>query len=313
MIGASGASSVRGFACGLTVSGAAYCWGFNGSWQLGNGTGVNASAPTPVAGGLQFASLAVGGAHACGLTAAGLAYCWGANTFGQLGTGAMQSSSTPVRVVGGLLFASLSAGAGHTCGVTAAGAAYCWGDNGDGQLGDGTTILSATPAPVAGGATFASVSGGNVHTCGVTTGGGGFCWGDNSRGQLGAGLTGGKAAVPVAVVSGLTFTTIVAGYAQTCGIAVGGAAYCWGDNYSGQLGTGAYVASPSPMLVTGGLAFTSLTAGGDVIFDGSSDAVVVGHTCGVTTGGLYCWGDNGNGKLGIPLNSAVPVKVVGQP
>ena len=318
VIGASGASSGQDFACGLTVSGAAYCWGSNGSGQLGIGGAVNASAPMPVAGGLQFTTLAVGGAHACGLTAAGLAYCWGANGYGQLGTGNGQSSSAPVRVVGGLLFVSLSAGSGHTCAVTAAGAAYCWGSNGYGQLGDGTaSVLSATPVPVAGGATFASVSAGAVHTCGVTTGGAGFCWGDNSSGQLGAGLTGGQSAVPVAVVGSLTFTTIVAGYTQTCGIAVGGAAHCWGDNGSGQLGTGAYVGSPSPMPVAGGLAFTSLTAGGDLIFGGSSSwgssSYVVAHTCGVTTGGLYCWGDNAYGKLGSPSGSAVPVKVVGQP
>ena len=318
VISASGASSGQDFACGLTVSGAAYCWGSNGSGQLGIGGPVNASAPMPVAGGLQFTTLAVGGAHACGLTAAGLAYCWGANGYGQLGTGNGQSSSAPVRVVGGLLFVSLSAGGGHTCAVTAAGAAYCWGSNGYGQLGDGTaSVLSATPVPVAGGATFASVSAGAVHTCGVTTGGAGFCWGDNSSGQLGAGLTGGQSAVPVAVVGSLTFTTIVAGYTQTCGIAVGGAAHCWGDNGSGQLGTGAYVGSPSPMPVAGGLAFTSLTAGGDLIFGGSSSwgssSYVVAHTCGVTTGGLYCWGDNAYGKLGSPVNSVVPVKVVGQP
>jgi alpha-tubulin suppressor-like RCC1 family protein len=317
-ISASGASSGQDFACGLTVSGAAYCWGSNGSGQLGIGGAVNASAPVPVAGGLQFTSLAVGGAHACALTAAGLAYCWGANGYGQLGTGNGQSSSAPVRVVGGLLFVSLSAGSGHTCALTAAGAAYCWGSNGYGQLGDGTaSVLSATPVPVAGGATFASVSAGAVHTCGVTTGGAGFCWGDNSSGQLGAGLTGGQSAVPVVVVGSLTFTTIVAGYTQTCGIAVSGAAHCWGDNGSGQLGTGSYVGSPSPMPVAGGLAFTSLTAGGDLIFGGSSSwgssSYVVAHTCGVTTGGLYCWGDNAYGKLGSPSGSAVPVKVVGQP
>jgi serine/threonine-protein kinase len=98
---------------------------------------------------------------------------------------------------------------------------------------------------------------------------------------------------------------------------VGGSAYCWGDNGTGQLGTGNYVASPSPLLVAGGLTFTSLTAGGDLIFGGSSyygsTSSVVGHSCGVTSGGVYCWGDDGYGKLGSPSGSAVPVKVVGQP
>jgi alpha-tubulin suppressor-like RCC1 family protein len=318
VVSASAASGGQDFACGLTMSGAAYCWGFGFSGQLGNGTYTNASAPVPVAGGLQFTTLTVGGAHACGLTSTGQAFCWGSNGSGQLGTGTAQSSATPVMVVGGLQFATISAGGGHTCAATAAGAAYCWGSNGNGQLGAGMGgAYSAAPVPVAGGATFTAVSAGNAHTCGVTTGGAGFCWGDNSGGQLGAGLTGGQSTVPAAVVGGLSFTTIVAGYTQTCGIAVGGAAFCWGDNGTGQLGTGSSVGSPSPVLVAGGLAFTSLTAGGDLVFSGSSYygsySSVVGHTCGVTTGGLYCWGDDGNGKLGIPGSSAVPVKVVGQP
>src|SRR6185295_15360420 len=49
-----------GHTCALTTSGAAYCWGYNGSGELGNGqTGIVNPTPVAVVGGLTFQSLAV--------------------------------------------------------------------------------------------------------------------------------------------------------------------------------------------------------------------------------------------------------------
>jgi alpha-tubulin suppressor-like RCC1 family protein len=84
--------------CGVTVNGAAYCWGLNSDGQLGDGTTTNRDAPVPVVGGLVFARIAVGDFFTCGVTAAGAAYCWGRNDWSQLGDGTTNSSSVPVRV-----------------------------------------------------------------------------------------------------------------------------------------------------------------------------------------------------------------------
>jgi alpha-tubulin suppressor-like RCC1 family protein len=107
------------------------------SLALGLGACGGGLTPTPVAGGLTFTSLAVGGFHTCGLTSGGAAYCWGLNDYGQLGDGTIGgppcnflgqcSRLTPTPVAGGLAFISLTVGAEHTCGLTSGGAAYCWG------------------------------------------------------------------------------------------------------------------------------------------------------------------------------------------
>ena len=191
--------------CGVTTAGAAYCWGWNGFGQLGNGTNTKSNVPVAVTGGLTFQSVSAGSIHSCGVTTAGAAYCWGNNGHGgQLGNGTNTKSNVPVAVTGGLTFQSVSAGSIHSCGVTTAGAAYCWGNNGHGgQLGNGTNTKSNVPVAVTGGLTFQSVSAGLQHSCGVTTAGTAYCWGENKHGRFGNG-TETNSNVPVLV--DLTFS-----------------------------------------------------------------------------------------------------------
>ena len=185
--GGSGAPD-RGYTCGVTAGGAAYCWGDNSAGQLGDGTTCcDGKIPVPVVGDVSFAAVSAGG-HTCAITATGAAHCWGDNSSGQLGDGTSTSRSSPALVMGGMSFTAVSAGGFHTCGVTAEGAAYCWGDNSSGQLGDGTRTSHTGPVPVAGGVSFAALSARGIgHTCGVTATGTAHCWGDNSSGQLGDG------------------------------------------------------------------------------------------------------------------------------
>jgi len=229
--------------CGLAVNGAAYCWGNNDAGQLGNGSTANSTVPTAVIGGLTFAVITSGHRHTCGVTTDGLAYCWGDNGAGQLGDGSTNSSLAPVAAAGGLSFTALSAAVLHTCGLTADGAAYCWGSSSTGSV----------PVAVPGGLRFSALAlGAGLHTgaqkaaslvvdtpaCGVTTSGAAYC-----------GLQAG--AVPTAVPGGLTFTSISASTEHTCGLAIDGAVYCWGDNTNGQLGTGTTTSSSTPLKVFG--------------------------------------------------------------
>jgi alpha-tubulin suppressor-like RCC1 family protein len=274
----------------------------------GNGGGPTAPAaptpPTPPATPttLTFASVSTGGAHTCALTASGAAYCWGRGESGQLGATAPTScpdigpcSLVPVAVTGGLSFRQVAAGGAHTCALTGDGSAYCWGSNTVGQLADGSTTSRTQPAPItATDLKFTTLDAGANHTCGATSSGWAWCWGANERGQLGDGTTTNRP-VPSAVfgaAGGPPFQLVVAGgfnIGHTCGLTTTGAAYCWGDNERGQLGTGTsdVAAHPSPAPVSGGLTFAALTAG------------LGRHTCGFTsTGAAYCWGENTFGALG---------------
>jgi alpha-tubulin suppressor-like RCC1 family protein len=235
--------------CGVTSTGAAYCWGFQRAGELGTGQAGSQPSPVVVAGGVSFAQISAGYYHTCGATAVGAAYCWGLNRAGQLGDGTVNDRSIPAAVTGALSFTAVSAGADHTCGVTDTGAAYCWGFNGNGELGDGTTIDRFTPVPVEGGLSFVSVTAGTAHSCGITDTGAAYCWGFNGAGELGDGTTV-DGLSPVPVTGGLTFTALSAGQFHTCGLGQE-TLYCWGDNIAGQLGDGTTTSSNVPVKVLG--------------------------------------------------------------
>jgi alpha-tubulin suppressor-like RCC1 family protein len=137
---------------------------------------------------------------------------------------------------------------------------------------------------------FVAVSAGRYHACAIDTIGRGWCWGDNSYGQAGsgAGVCALCKAGPAPLPTELRFTSISAGSSHTCGLIADGSAYCWGDNSSAQLGVGTVetcsnnrVCSPTPLAVSGGHRFKSITAGS-------------AGTCGITTDDvLKCWGYQG--------------------
>ena len=315
-----GISAGGTFACGITTAAAAYCWGNNYYGQLGIGTatgpqrcgGLSCSlSPLAVTGGLSFATLSpgAGSGFACGITTDHVGYCWGENSFGELGTGDRMFSASPVPIVGGLRFLGISAGAlqqrFYTCGVTTTNVARCWGNNYAGVLGIGSTMGgdSLRPVPVAGGLPFSAVSTGYNFACGVTTGGAAYCWGDNVYGELGIGtMTPSDTTTPTPVATALHFASVSAGYHSACGLTAAGAAYCWGWNYYGELGSGSSATLDSfPEPVAGGLTFTAISAGS-------------GFACGITTShAAYCWGLNNPGQLGngTTSNSATPVAVAG--
>lgn len=162
--------------CGLSEDGSVYCWGDNGSGELGDGSRTTRHAPALVAGSVSFTELSAGSSHVCGLADAGAVYCWGIAS----GYGGVGHSVVPVPMDTGQQFVSIAAGGPfYTCGVNASGDAFCWGNNARGALGIGTTIpRSPTPAAVAGNHNFALLS----PSCGIAAGGALWCWGAGATG-----------------------------------------------------------------------------------------------------------------------------------
>jgi alpha-tubulin suppressor-like RCC1 family protein len=142
----------RSQTCAVTTGDRAFCWGYGGNGEIGDGKTSVRFTPRAVAGRIRFADVRTGTGHTCGATTANLAYCWGANNDGQLGDSTGTTHLTPVAVAGGFSFARVTAaaGGGHSCGKTPAGAAYCWGNNSHGQLGDSTTTDRLSPVAVVG-------------------------------------------------------------------------------------------------------------------------------------------------------------------
>ncbi|CCH80023.1 exported hypothetical protein [Nostocoides japonicum T1-X7] len=253
--------------------------------------------------------ISAGAGHMCAVLVSGVAKCWGDNSSGELGNGTTTGSLVPVPVTGlGAGVASIGAGYDHTCAVLTTGAVKCWGDNYFGQLGNGaatggTSSASLVPVPVTGlVARAVSIIVGDDHTCAVLTTGAAECWGDNYYGELGNGTTT-TSSVPV-TVTGLDarITSIDAGSNHTCAVLTTGAAKCWGDNHSGELGNGTTTNSSVPVTVTG------LDAGVASISAGTA------KTCAVlTSGAARCWGSNDHGQLGngTTSDSSVPVTVTG--
>jgi len=104
--------------------------------------------------------------------------------------------------------------------------------------------------------------------------------------------------VGFSIRSVLLVTAASAGYFHACGIEVGGAAYCWGDNSAGQLGNPAPQMRTTPANVSGNISFRKIGAGRN-------------HSCGLSTDGrIYCWGDNGSFQLGsTTAGSNAPIAI----
>jgi alpha-tubulin suppressor-like RCC1 family protein len=102
----------------------------------------------------------------------------------------------------------------------------------------------------------------------------------------------------------LSFLQVSAGANHTCGITTLNQAYCWGVNFTGELGNGSFSAGATarPSAVTGGLHFREVRAGDN-------------FSCGLTTDNrAYCWGTNDQGQLGTGSSSQYslsPVAVAG--
>jgi alpha-tubulin suppressor-like RCC1 family protein len=262
--------------------------------------------------------VSAGSFHTCALVG-GFVECWGNNDYGQLGDGTTTQRTSPVKLASPTNVTQISAGKYHTCALRSDGTVYCWGQNSAGELGDGTLTDRSSPVQVQASpgvnlTDVAQVSSGGRFTCALMNNGTIRCWGYGPFGQMGNGTTGTNNPTPVQVSGITTATQISAGMNHACALLSGGTVDCWGFNRdqqyanSGQLGDGTTVQQSSvPVHV--------LDADGTGTLTGVAQ-IGTGrfHSCArMTSGTVYCWGDNESGELGngSTTNSSIPVQVTG--
>lgn len=228
----------------------------------------------------------------------------------------------------------LDAGAFHTC-ATSGGTTYCWGSNATRQLGSNAPT-TGTPQPVGIGVATQLAGGGPGiesslalgQTCALSATGVVSCWGNDNMRQI-SGTPGMEncrfsanfsyrcRTTPEGVAGLSGIVSLTSGAFHSCSVNSAGAAYCWGSNRFGELGTVATVTeqcrsegangfnvacSGTPVLVAGGIQFREISAGAS-------------FTCALSTSNTaFCWGNNSNGQLGTPTpstTSPTPVAVQG--
>jgi alpha-tubulin suppressor-like RCC1 family protein len=306
--------------CLRKSNGDLFCWGDNRFGQLGTGDTTKHASPIriDVGNGLGTSKIYVPTgngditadltAFTCALTSDNAFRCWGDNRYGQLGTGDTRSSLTPVLVQG--LTASVTkatSGSGHTCVQTADGVMSCWGRNAKGELGVGTTDGHPTPVTVDLGRSVERLAAGGDFTCAQGTDATLFCWGDNARGQLGLGTTDPQTKPAQVMALGARTGRLATGGTHACVFtADDGQVWCWGDNSSGQLGTGdtdrRLVPTPIDPQGLGQVKTNQVFAGG-------------AHTCALRDDNtLWCWGGNRYGQLGLGDTAPrlAPQRVLGE-
>jgi alpha-tubulin suppressor-like RCC1 family protein len=289
-----------GHLCGLRgEDGALVCMGNANRGRLGNGW-QDGWLPWPgheVLAGTAVVQIVTGPEHTCALAQGGEAHCWGANDQGQLGDGTWQDRAEPRRVdQGDLQFVRLTAENQTTCGITSERELWCWGNNQFGQVGDGSRQNRSRPTRVGGDLEVADVGIGGAHACLVTARGELYCWGAHWNGQLGARFMRDQL-TPVRVPGDQRFRAIALGSSHNCAISMTDEVWCWGENLRGQLGLGHDAERLGPHRVEG------LPSSVRELSTSSNT------TCALTdAGAVWCWGDNSQGEVGIPL-PRVPVRI----
>jgi len=288
-------TSSSSHSCALESTNVPWCWGSNGSSELGIDLelDVTGNSPQPtrlIYEDLRFTRIGAGYDHTCALTPEGVVMCWGANFSGELGIDddpIERKVPDPRPVLLPLAATDLAVGRQGTCALDAAGQAWCWGDNFQGTLGVGEELrASRAPVEVAGDHVFASIFGGGNHYCALTQAGEAHCWGENYSGQLGAETPGMRGFEPYAVQGDHRFLTLATGAHHSCGIDEANDAWCWGANNDGQLGAGTILEGPAPQRVWGGLKFKTISASNNT-------------SCAITLDDeAFCWGSNVRGHLG---------------
>ena len=263
----------------INLDGRVYTWGSENNnftdYSTPKLTPTLAKDPDGSGQGLHADQVSLGWSFIMAMDADGNVYTWGYNNYGQLGNGTATGehstiyAADPARVPDPedtsktFKATQVSAGANHAMAISQDGTIWTWGYNYRGQLGDGTTTNRPSPTQIGKPtkARVTQISAGAYHSLDVDQSGTAWAWGWNINGQLGTNNSDFYQPMPTLVSppagqgsagTRLATARITAGWNHSMAIGQDGNAYAWGDNASGQLGTGSDttpISTPTPVVL----------------------------------------------------------------
>jgi len=277
----------------VTASGEVWGWGHNMHGQIGDGAHGNRFVPVQALVTEEISEVSAGSSHSLALTRSGTVQAWGYNGDYRLGNEILHNSPVPVSVSGLSNVISVSAGNVHSLALKSNGQVWSWGSNEYGQVGGGNYSSKPAATQVSGVSSVIQISAGSFHSLALRGDGTVFSWGRNNKGQLGF-SSGAKWPTPT-LISGLQGCVEVSAGALHSIARISHPngqnqynIYCWGQNISGELGTGDTVNKTTPTSVFRlDPNVKSISAGED-------------HSVALRSNGenLYGWGSNEGGQLG---------------
>jgi alpha-tubulin suppressor-like RCC1 family protein len=228
-----------------------WCWGGNGSGQLGNNSTTGSETPVMAAAEAHlYTRLFAGPSVTCALEEGGWLECWGSNQFGQLGGPEPTMAVAPRVVPNTAATVDAAVGQEHVCNVKANGSVWCWSKtNGWGEAGNGTFKPQPTATAIEGLTDATQVAAAFGLTCVRRQSGAAACWGDGRRGAIGDGAGEGRATPTM--VPGLSRVRSIATHlgGHLCALLETGDVKCWGYNNQGQIGDGSTMNRFTPVAV----------------------------------------------------------------
>lgn len=269
-------------ACALDGDGRLECVGDNGSGQAGLGALPSSTAFMDV-GTDTYRSVSGSAYHSCAVRADGRLVCWGDGSLS--GHDAEDPVTVPTAVGLDSDWTHVSASVDHSCGLRA-GELYCWGRVYG--LADDAPLVTPTPTRVGAEADWEDVWTGPSRTCGRRAGGALWCTGPSGS-AFGAGTDAPR--YRLEEVPALAGARQLAFGGTSCVLDASNLLSCWSQPSEGSvgflLGNGDNYRRADPQYVDGDWQVLEASSGGY-------------HVCGIKRdGGLWCWGSNSRGELGV--------------
>ena len=253
-------------------------WGKASDGKLGHGAGSSTQAdlktPFSIYGPLYHYSITTigcGDDHSACITDDGRLFTWGSNKEGQLGLRDFKTRLQPVMVecchdpdvprlknTKNKIFTNIIVGNWHNLAITSKKKVYAWGKNKYGQLGLGHTNNLSLPTSIL---TLSDplnpknvrcMAAGKSHSVIIAEDGDVYTWGRGWDGQLGHDVVTEIELEPRIVphMENRASAAVACGAGHTVIVTDNGNVWAWGDNKSGQLGTGNLTSTATPIFLS---------------------------------------------------------------